>query len=199
MPNRKTLQQSGTDGGINPESFANGNDGAGRLRRVIQKLPPQYRIVLVLRDMEGLPDEEVAAIAGLRSGTVRVRLHRARLLLRDELMKGVKARGGKAAAASRASAPTQPSREAPTPARCKAMFAELSDYLDDKLDHSQREELKRHLKGCQPCQASLASLKATVEQCRKSPVEKLDRKRTIRLHAKVLADYERMVEKKSRR
>jgi RNA polymerase sigma-70 factor (ECF subfamily) len=144
-------------------------------------------MVLVLRDMEGFSDEEVAEITGLRSGTVRVRLHRARLV-RKELMKAVKPRGGKAAAASRASAPAQPSR-------CKAMFAELSDYLDDKLDHPLRQELKRHLKGCQPCQALLASLKATVEQCRRSPVEGLNRKRTARLRTKVPADYERMIAK----
>ena len=103
MPNRKKLQQLGTDGGINPESLAR-NDGAGRLRNVIQKLPPQYRIVLVLRDMEEFSDEQVAAITGLRSGTMRVRLHRARLLLRNELMKEVKPRGGKPAAVSRSAA-----------------------------------------------------------------------------------------------
>ena len=195
MPNRKKVQQSGTDGGINPESFAMRNGGAGRLRRVIQKLPPQYRIVLVLRDMEGFSDEEVAAVAGLRSGTMRLRLHRARLLLRNELMKGVKPRGGKAAAVSRATAPAEP----PTPARCKATFAELSDYLDGQLDGSLSKELKQHLKSCPSCRTSLESLKATVEQCQKSPAEKLNRKRTARLRAKVLADYERTVGKKARR
>lgn len=191
MPDRKKLQRLATDSGIHPESFAVRSE-AGRVRNVIQKLTPPDRMVLVLRDMEGFSDEEVAAITGLRSGTVRVRLHRARLLVRKELMKAVKPRGGKAATASRASAPAQPSR-------CKAMFAELSDYLDDKLDHPLRQELKRHLKSCQPCQALLASLKATVEQCRRSPVEGLNRKRTARLRTKVLADYERMIAKSRRR
>jgi RNA polymerase sigma-70 factor (ECF subfamily) len=198
VPNRKKRQSLGTGGGINPKLFAMRNDGAGRLRRVIQSLPPQYRIVLVLRDMEGFSDEEVAAIAGLPSGTVRLRLHRARLLLRDELLKGVKPPAGKATA-SRKSAPAQSSREAPTPARCKATFAELSDYLDGQLDGSLSKEMKQHLKGCASCRTSLASLKATVEQCRKSPAEKLNRKRTARLRAKVLADYERTVAKKARR
>ena len=101
MPGRKRLQQSGTDGGINPELLVLRSE-AGRVRNVIQKLTPPYRMVLVLRDMEGFSDEEVAAITGLRSGTVRVRLHRARLLVRKELMKAVKPSGGKAAAVSRA-------------------------------------------------------------------------------------------------
>jgi len=79
------------------------------------------------------------------------------------------------------------------------MFAELSDYLDGKLDDPLRQELKRHLKSCPSCRASLASLKATVEQCRRSPVEGLNRKRTARLQTKVLADYERMIAKSRRR
>lgn len=191
MPGRKRLQQSGTDGGINPESLAVRSD-AGRVRNVIQKLTPPDRMVLVLRDMEGFSDEEVAAITGLRSGTVRVRLHRARLLVRKELMKAVKPRSGKATAVSRAPVRAQP-------ARCKATLAELSDYLDGKLDDPLRQELKRHLKDCQPCQALMASLKATVEQCRRSPAEGLDRKRTARLRTKVLADYQRMIAKRRRR
>ena len=108
MPGRKRLQQSGTDG-TNPESLAVRSD-AGRVRNVIQKLTPPDRMVLVLRDMEGFSDEEVAAITGLRSGTVRVRLHRARLLVRKELMKAVKPRSGKAAAA-----PSDPVRKALLP------------------------------------------------------------------------------------
>ena len=59
----------------NPETFAIRSEEAGRLRNAIQRLPSQYCIVLVLRDMEGLTDEEVAEITGLRPGTVRVRLH----------------------------------------------------------------------------------------------------------------------------
>jgi len=69
MPDRKELE--GYSAGINPEAFAIRGEEAGQLRAAIQKLPPQYRIVLVLRDMESLTDEEVAEITGLRPGTVR--------------------------------------------------------------------------------------------------------------------------------
>ena len=82
------------ESGINPERFAIRSEEAGMLREAIQKLPAQYRIVLVLRDMEGLTDEDVAEITGLRAGTVRVRLHRARLFVRKELMKAWKPRAG---------------------------------------------------------------------------------------------------------
>src|ERR1700740_838574 len=60
----------------------------------LDQLTP-YRIVLGLRDMEGLTDDEVAEITGVRSGTVRVRLHRARLFVRKELMRRWVPRGGK--------------------------------------------------------------------------------------------------------
>ena len=195
MPDRKELEQLGSDGTINPETFAMRSQEAGRLRDAIQRLPPQYRIVLVLRDMEGLTDEEVAEITGLRSGTVRVRLHRARLFVRKELMKGLKSRYGRTAVASRASFQEQPGEEQPRPARCKAMFAELSNYLDEQLDDSLCEELERHMGGCEPCQAFLASLEATIDQCRRSPAESPDHEKAAELRQKVLADYERLVAK----
>ena len=193
MPDRRELQQLGTDGRINPEAFAIRSEEAGRLRDAIQRLPPQYRIVLVLRDMEGLTDEEVAEITGLRSGTVRVRLHRARLFVRKEVMKGLKPRSERAAAALRTSF-----NELPKPASCRAMFAELSNYLDEQLDDSLCEELEKHLNGCEPCKAFLASLQATVEQCRRSPPEGPDREKAVELRRKLLADYERMVVKNTR-
>jgi RNA polymerase sigma-70 factor (ECF subfamily) len=191
LPDRKELEQLGTDGGINPEAFAIRSEEAGRLREAIQQLPPQYRIVLVLRDMEGLTDEEVAEITGLRSGTVRVRLHRARLFVRKELMKGLKTHSGRAAVASRASSQEQqPGNEQPRPARCKAMFAELSNYLDERLDDSLCEELERHLGGCEPCKAFLSSLEATIDQCRNSPAEGPSSKKTVRLRKQLLKNYE---------
>src|SRR5215472_62367 len=92
MPDRKELEQLSSDGKVNPESLAIHSEEASRLRNAVQKLPPQYRIVLVLRDMEGLTDDEVAEITGVRAGTVRVRLHRARLFVRKELMRSWTAR-----------------------------------------------------------------------------------------------------------
>jgi RNA polymerase sigma-70 factor, ECF subfamily len=166
MPDRRELEQLGNDGGVNPEACAIRSEEAGQLRDAIQRLPAQYRIILVLRDMEGLTDEDVAEITGLRSGTVRVRLHRARLFVRKELMKAVTPRFGGAAVASRASSHEQQGNEQPRPARCKAMFAELSNCLDEQLDDSLCEELERHLGGCEPCKAFLSSLEATIEQCR---------------------------------
>src|SRR5438270_184527 len=116
MPGRGELEQLSADGSINPEAYAIHSENASRLREAIQRLPAQYRIVLVLRDMEGLTDDEVAEITGLRPGTVRVRLHRARLFVRKELMSALKPRKLKPPA------PVISREEAPRPAKCKQML-----------------------------------------------------------------------------
>lgn len=189
MPDRQELERIGGDGSVNPEAFAIRSEQASRLREAIQRLPPQYRIVLVLRDMEGLTDEEVAEITGLREGTVRVRLHRARLFVRKEIAEQRQSRGRRLGALPSHSRTTTE----PRPGHCKAMFAELSNYLDEQLDDSMCDELEKHLDGCEPCKAFLSSLQATIETCRQLPPVALDRKRAGKLRSKLVADYERMV------
>jgi len=51
----------------------------------VHQLPKKYRMVLVLRDMEGLSAREVGAVMGLTERAVKSRLHRARLFVRHEL------------------------------------------------------------------------------------------------------------------
>lgn len=55
------------------------------VRARIEELPEQYRVVLVLRDVEGLDTEETAAVLGVTLDTVRTRLHRARQALKTLL------------------------------------------------------------------------------------------------------------------
>jgi len=55
------------------------------IQNTIASLPPKYRIVLVLRDMEGLNTDEAAQVMGISKVNVKVRLHRARLYLREKL------------------------------------------------------------------------------------------------------------------
>ncbi len=55
------------------------------IRRTIEELPENYRIVLVLRDIEGLDTEETARLLGVTEGVVKTRLHRARQALRTLL------------------------------------------------------------------------------------------------------------------
>lgn len=55
----------------------------------INSLSPSYREVLVLRDVQHLSIKETSTILGISEPTVKTRLHRARLLLRDRLAPGI--------------------------------------------------------------------------------------------------------------
>jgi RNA polymerase sigma-70 factor, ECF subfamily len=56
-----------------------------RLRQALKALPPMYRMIVVLREMEGLSTREVANVAGISEANVKTRLHRARVMLRQGL------------------------------------------------------------------------------------------------------------------
>jgi len=62
-------------------------DGEARtvLARAIDQLPDTYRAVLILRDVEELSNEETARILGESVGSIKSRLHRARMALREQL------------------------------------------------------------------------------------------------------------------
>ncbi len=62
------------------------------LTRAIDGLPDHYRAVLVLRDIEGLSNEEAAEVVGESVAAVKSRLHRARMVLREELTRQLGAR-----------------------------------------------------------------------------------------------------------
>ena len=55
------------------------------LSAAIDKLPADYRAVVVLRDVEGLSHREIAETLGLTVVNVKTRVHRARLFLRKQL------------------------------------------------------------------------------------------------------------------
>jgi RNA polymerase sigma-70 factor (ECF subfamily) len=55
------------------------------VRRCIEELPEAYRVVLLLRDIEGLSTEAAAAALGTTPNAVKIRLHRARQALRELL------------------------------------------------------------------------------------------------------------------
>jgi RNA polymerase sigma-70 factor, ECF subfamily len=185
MPDRRELAKLPGKTENTPESELMRKDNARRLRAAVQKLPPEYRLILVLRDMEELSDTDIAEITGLRPGTIRVRLHRARLFVRRQLAKqhlpNLYPQSAKIATAA---------SEHPRERRCKEMFAELSSYLDDELDDSLCEELEKHMDGCDPCEAFLANLEKSIAQCRSAPNELPDPHVAARLRRELLADYQ---------
>ena len=61
------------------------NELLDKINEAIFTLPEKYRLVIVLRDIEGFNTAETAQILNLSEANVKVRLHRARLYLRDRL------------------------------------------------------------------------------------------------------------------
>lgn len=186
MPEREELERLDLSEDVSPEDSAIRGEQDQRLREAIRRLPPHYRIVLVLHDMEGFTDEEAAEITGLRPGTVRVRLHRARLFVRKEL-----AKINDSLEKNVAERPHASPRISSRTGRCRRIFGGLSDYLDRELDEFSCEEIEAHLNGCEPCKKFLRSLEATIERCRQSPTDCPDRKKAAGLRKQVLAIYSR--------
>ena len=64
------------------------------LRASVETLPPKYRIVLTLRDIQGLAYDEISRVLKVSPGTVDSRLHRARKMLRKKLLPRLSLEGG---------------------------------------------------------------------------------------------------------
>lgn len=69
----------------NPEEVLLQNDSVALLRTALEKLPPNSREVLILRELEGMSYKEIADITGMPVGTVMSGLSRARGRLRQAL------------------------------------------------------------------------------------------------------------------
>jgi len=70
---------------LDPATAALNSELRATLEQALMALPETLRVVFVLRDIQGLSTEETAAMLGLGESAVKVRLHRARLRLRELL------------------------------------------------------------------------------------------------------------------
>lgn len=120
------------------------------VQAAIDGLHPMYRDVIVLRDMEGLPAHEVAQVLGLTVEAVKSRLHRARKLVRDELLASPFAR--------KSAAPSCPDI---------ANLVELwSAHQENDISAEACARLEQHLTQCARCRGDCESLKRTLALCR---------------------------------
>lgn len=156
LPNDSELQRLLTDSGASPERAALRRQDHQMLHQAVLTLPSQYRIVLVLHDMEELDSDLVARILSLRPGTVRVRLHRGRLLVRQAMARLL----------DRSTAAPRRSKAPKRPAQCREIFANLSEYLDGNLEPQSCERMRRHIEACPACVAFIEDLKRAIERCR---------------------------------
>lgn len=75
-----------TDISSNPEAFMEKTDRIDAVRKAIASLSEEHKIVVILRDMEGYTYSEIAEMLELELGTVKSRINRARLHIKDYLI-----------------------------------------------------------------------------------------------------------------
>jgi RNA polymerase sigma-70 factor (ECF subfamily) len=71
--------------GLDPEHSMYGHELKTVLESLVDGLPDPFRVVFVMREVEGLSTAETAAALDINEDTVKTRLHRAKRLLRDQL------------------------------------------------------------------------------------------------------------------
>lgn len=84
-PEAKNNLMQVPDKQINPEATLIRQESRQLLEKAIDKLPERYRVVYVLKEIEGLRSDEIEVALGVSDANVKVRLHRARKLLKESL------------------------------------------------------------------------------------------------------------------
>jgi len=68
-----------------PERALDGKERLERLQAAVDSLPPKYRLPFLLKEVEDLSYEEICNVLQISMGTVKSRIHRAKMLLREKL------------------------------------------------------------------------------------------------------------------
>ncbi len=146
------------DGDVLLAEPAASEDPEGRAARVemarlvgsaVDRLPDDYREVVLLRDVEGLTAAEAATTLGMPVSALKSRLHRARAALREALRPVLEPDFVRATA-------------------CPDVVRALSQKLEDELDASACAEMETHVAGCASCARTCDSVKDALRACRSS-------------------------------
>jgi len=89
----KTYKRDISDWSENPSSYFKSNELKEVLQQAINSLPPKYKSVFILHDIEGIPISEVASILSLSIPAVKTRVHRSRMFLREKISEYIKKHG----------------------------------------------------------------------------------------------------------
>ena len=194
MPDDAELGRLLEDASEGPEANLLQAEQAQVLHRAVLQIPAPLRMVLVLHDMEELTTEQVATILGLQAGTVRVRLHRARLCVRKEMARildGTVAEQRSAKPAKRARK-TARTKDNERPAECRELFANLSEYMDGRVEAPACDQMRIHIEACPTCVAFLRELRVAIDRCRSLDIQ-CDSAVAPRLRSILTQEYLRML------
>lgn len=167
MPDELEISRLLQDAAESPEGNLLHAEQHHLLHQAVLRIPVQLRLVLVLHDMEELTTEQVARILALQPGTVRVRLHRARLWVRNEMSRTLSGAEDKfeKSKSDRSSKGRHP-KDRKRPSDCRELFSNLSDYLDGKMEARTCEQMREHIEACPACVAFLRDLRVAIDRCR---------------------------------
>jgi RNA polymerase sigma-70 factor (ECF subfamily) len=194
MPDGEEMGRLLQDAANGPEGDFLAAEQHHLLHQAILRIPAALRIVLVLHDMEELTTEQVAQILQLRQGTVRIRLHRARLSVRkqmSQLLNGIPEYAKNAKTVTKESRSVNPSSARRRP-ECRDLFANLSEYLDGRVEPLTCEQMSAHIEACPSCVAFLRDLRAAIDRCRSLEIP-CDSAIAPRLRAILTREYLRML------
>jgi RNA polymerase sigma-70 factor, ECF subfamily len=192
MPDEAELKGLLLDGTPSPEGRFLQAEERHLLHQAVLGIPSPLRIVLVLHDMEELDTDQVAQILGIQQGTVRVRLHRARLALRKGISLLLSGAAPDVSGSSKTTAETKGRAKAKRPEECHELFANLSEYLDGRLKPETCDKIRAHIEACPACVAFLRDLRAAINRCRSMEVE-CDPSVRMRLQTMLTQEYLRML------
>jgi RNA polymerase sigma-70 factor (ECF subfamily) len=194
MPTDEELGLLLRDAGKGPEGNLLYAEQHHLLHQAILRIPAPLRIVLVLHDMEELSTEQVAQILDLQQGTVRIRLHRARLSVRKEmnqLLSGTPRDSDNARSLAKRPKGTV-SKNGRRPDECRDLFANLSEYLDGRVEPVTCDQMRGHIEACPSCVAFLRDLREAIDRCRSLEIP-CDSAVAPRLRAILTREYLRML------
>jgi len=193
MPDDAELGRLLQDAADSPERTLLATERHDLLHQAVLRIPATLRIVLVLHDMEELATYQIAQVLNLQPGTVRVRLHRARLAVRKEMSQILD------------STPALPdpvlsvldetpdiAKPRKRPAECRELFAGLSEYLDGRVEPETCDQMRNHIDACPACIEFLRSLRAAIDRCRALEVP-CNPIVAARLRSLLTAEYLRML------
>ncbi len=187
MPDGAELGRLLEDAAESPEGNLLHAEQHHLLHQAVLQIPANLRIVLVLHDMEDLTTEQVAQVLDLQPGTVRVRLHRARLAVRKQM--SLVLDGAPLPPDDQAQPPGEPAKRS---AACRELFANLSEYLDGRVEPRTCDQMRVHIEGCPSCVAFLRDLRAAIDRCRSMQVP-CDPAIAPRLRSILTREYLRML------
>ncbi len=129
-----------------PQEIVEQREMSAQLNNAIATLPTTLRAVFQLRDIEERSTAETAEILGLSEAAVKVRLHRARLALRERLSEYLR----------------ETNEPYPATMTCEQLLPYLSDYIDNAVDEPLAEAARQHLATCTHCHVLLDTTEMTI-------------------------------------